>query len=727
MINNKNKIKLMNKGKILLICLAGLFAAACAKDNVDQPAVSAPEASIAKKFVNTSSDAVAGSLLVYVDKAAVAQLESANGSVYTGVSAIDNVAQQIGATSVKQLFNMKMNADLKRELGMDRWFTIQFPESVNVDDAAKALAATDVVKRVEFTKPIVAPNVDEPVVVELNGAVTRSGEFPNDEKFNMQWPLLNVGNPNKPTGVIEDEDGNVVETYYSPADYEVEGFIHPYIRAGYDINVVPAWKHTKGNRSVIVAVIDQGVDYMHPDLAANMWVNEGEIANDGIDNDGNGYVDDVYGYNFIDNPDVEGWGTHDGEVVVPVKPQSHGTHVAGTIAAVTNNGKGVAGIAGGSGEGDGVRIMTLQILGGDNTSSDQNAAVRAMEYAADMGAVISQNSWGNNPGVITSDSNYKVAQSARYAAFNYFMKKQNHPAVDGGIIVFAAGNESAPMAGYPGAYNEYIAVTALGPDGLPASYTNYGPGCNIAAPGGEYYSNQFSHAKETGCVLSTLPCERDASGNITNGEVYGYMQGTSMATPHVSGVAALALSYAEDLGKSYTTDQFKEIILTSVQDINAYLLDGWVKYDSNGYEMQLAPYRNKMGTGLIDAYRALAAIRGMVCVPAVAGEENVVNIKSLIADGNTSINTLEEIIIPNNVRERLGIKNETIFGDDLIFECENTGTGVIKIVLIGGGDQIGGGNSMGGMRLEKEIAIISRAGYTMDPNDGTIDGTNGWL
>ena len=410
----------------------------------------------------------------------------------------------------------------------------------------------------------------------------------------------------------------------------------------------------------------------------------------------------------------------------------HGTHVAGIIAAVNNNGIGISSIAGGTGNGDGVRLMSIQMFRENDGAEHANVAA-GIEYAADMGAVIAQNSWGNNPGVITSDSNYKVAQSARYAAFNYFMNykdektgKSNHSAVDGGIIIFAAGNESAPMAGYPGAYNEYIAVTALGPDGLPASYTNYGPGCNIAAPGGEYYSNQFNHAKETGCILSTLPCERDASGNITNGEVYGYMQGTSMATPHVSGVAALALSYAEDLGKSYTTDQFKEIILTSVQDINAYLLDGYVKYDSNGYEMQLAPYRNKMGTGLVDAYRALAAIHGMVCVPAVAGEENVVNIKSLIADGNTSINTLEEIIIPDNVRKRLGIKNETIFGDDLIFECENTGTGVIKIVLIGGGDQIGGGNSMGGMRLEKEIAIIVRDNYQVDP-DGNLEGSQGWL
>ena len=119
-------------------------------------------------------------------------------------------------------------------------------------------------------------------------------------------------------------------------------------------------------------------------------------------------------------------------------------------------------------------------------------------------------------------------------------------------------------------------------------------------------------------------------------------------------------------------------------------------------------------------------MRGITCVPAVAGKETVVNVMDLIADGNTTLKIIEDITIPADVRERLGIKNETIFGNDLIFTCENTGTGVIKVGLVAGGNQVGGGNSMGGMRLEKEIAIIVRGNYKQDP-EGNVEGTNGWL
>ncbi len=723
----------MNKGKILLICLAGLFAASCVKDNVDQPTVPTYDADIAKKFVNTSTDAVAGKLLLYVDKEYVSQLEAANGSICTGVSAIDNVAEQIGATGIHQLFNMRVNASYKRELGMDRWFTIHFPEEVNVNDAAKALAASEAVRRVEFSKVCVAPNVGEPKVVDLSMIPqTRAlvTAFPNDEYFPSQWSLLNEGNRVEPKGI----DAETGEKYYTYEQYDEPGFIHPNIIAGSDINVVPAWDLTKGNRSVIVAVIDQGVDFTHPDLEPNMWKNEGETAGDGIDNDGNGYIDDVYGYNFIDNPvidikyDKNGNQISEPVEVNPILGQDHGTHVAGTIAAVTNNGIGVAGVAGGTGNDDGVRIMTLQILGGEHNTADQDAAARAMEYAADNGAVIAQNSWGNDPGIIITDNAYKTSMSARYIAFNYFMNykdektgKTNHDSLDGGIIVFAAGNESAPMAGYPGAYNEYISVTALGPDGLPALYTNYGPGCNIAAPGGELFVNQFGHAKETGGIVSTLPVDKDGVPQ------YGWFQGTSMATPHVSGVAALALSYAEDLGKRFTTAQFKEMLLTSVQDVNAWLLDGYGKMSTSGEMVALAPYRNQMGTGCIDAYRALTAINGPICVPVVAGQENVISVTDLIADGQTTLKVLNEITIPADVRERLGITNETIFGDKVIFNCEKTGTGVIKIALVAGGDVVGGGNAMGGMRIEKEIALISREGHSFDDKDGQLNGSNGWL
>lgn len=190
--------------------------------------------------------------------------------------------------------------------------------------------------------------------------------------------------------------------------------------AGADIDVFPVWeKLTTGDRDIIVAVVDEGVCYSHEDLAANMWTNDKEIPGNGIDDDGNGYIDDVHGYNFVDDGDIS-W-TKSGDT-------GHGTFCAGTIAAVNNNGKGVSGIAGGSGNGDGCRIMSCQIF---------------------------------------------------------------------------SGNESHPYAHYPGAIYDIISVSAIGPDMLPTNYTNYGPGCNIAAPGGEI--GQIDTFRSL--VLSTVPAD----------------------------------------------------------------------------------------------------------------------------------------------------------------------------------------------------------------------------
>lgn len=665
----------MNKGKILLITLAGMFAVSCATDAVDQTGSTAVlDASSAKKIINTSADAKSGELLLYVDESSVEQFANLT-SGNTGISDFDAVAEEIGAVSVRPLFNLAVNGEAKRELGMDRWFVVNFSEDTDIDAVAEKFAKSAAVERVQFSTLLEAPKVQATPVSAAVAATRADQAYFNDPLLPMQWHYTNTGNKE----------------------------ITPIAVAGADINAIPAWDIVKGASNIIVAVMDEGVDYRHEDLKDNMWCNAAELNGEaGVDDDGNGYIDDIYGYNFVG----------DGEISLNQEGDSgHGTHVAGTIAAVNNNGIGVSGVAGGSGNGDGVRIMSTQIFSGDSGNSVA-ATADAAEYAADNGAVILQCSWGLPAGTVANDNTFKNGYySAQYVAFQYFVSKKNHPALDGGLIIFASGNEGSASASYPGAFNEFISVTAVAADGLPAYYTNYDKGCNIAAPGGEYFRDVYTHYQDYGCVLSTL-----------NDNQYGYMQGTSMACPHVSGIAALALAYAEQMGKTYTVDQFKTMLLTSVNNLNSKLTGGVSRIDPETQtEYTLDKYYGKMGTGTIDAFRALMSVRGTRCIPVVAGEENVIKVSSLYGDGATTLTKLEKIVIPDDVRARLGIKNETIFGDDLIFECANTGAGVIKLQLIAGGEQVGSGQSVGGMLIELELGLVAREGNAADAPIG------GWL
>ena len=315
--------------------------------------------------------------------------------------------------------------------------------------------------------------------------------------------------------------------------------------SGCDINVFPVWKnystYARVKDDIVVCVVDGGIDYNHEDLKDNMWHNPDKTG------------DNVYGYNFAAS-------------TYNIHPENHGTHVAGTVAAVNNNGIGVAGVAGGDAKKKipGAKLMSCQIFDG----AQQGSGAEAIKWGADHGAVISQNSWGY-VNQITTPSSLKNA-------VDYFIKyagidengKQVGP-MKGGLVVFAAGNENATVSGND--YEPILNVTAVAADYKRSYFTNYGDWCDIAAPGGD--------AQKGNQVLSTLPNNK-----------YGKMQGSSMACPHVSGVAALVL--ARYGGDGYTCSALRSRLEDNVTDIAAQ--------NANYY----------LGKGLVNAYRSMAGSGG---------------------------------------------------------------------------------------------------------------------
>lgn len=563
-----------------------------------------------------------------------------------------------------------------RAAGLHKWYILTFGQGADLEKAARELAGVAEVSRIQFDTKLQKASVGNPMPFRIDETGTTRADFSgsgfNDPGLPNQWHYSNNG------------DKMFAAT----------------TAAGADINVPEAWKLTGGSPSIIVAIVDEGVKYTHPDLADNMWVNKAELngaAN--TDNDGNGYKNDVHGYNFATNSSNLTWsvshydnkGKYDGD-------SGHGTHVAGTVAAVNNNGKGVCGVAGGTGSNDGVKLMSCQIFSGGEGGSAAVSA-EAIKYAADNGASILQCSWGYPAGAVTTDNAYASGARIEKQAIDYFIATKNNAVLDGGLVIFAAGNDAKAMSGYPGAYRDYISVTAFSPDYLPAYYTNYGPGCNVAAPGGDaYISPSGSSAAQ---VLSTLPSELYQSD-------YGYMQGTSMACPHVSGVAALGLSYALAKGKQYTVAEFKSMLLTSVNDIDTYL-DGTKQSLTT---MQLRNYRKQMGTGAIDAYQLLMQIEGTPCLKAKVGVQQQLSLDKYFGKASANLTYLG-VEISQADRTKLGISAEPTFvSGKLRLHCTKPGVARITVRAVAGGSGLGTGTSMGGMEIAKEFAVIARAVQT---------------
>ena len=457
----------MNNRKLLIFASFLLLAGCTTDPDMDNNVGGGTSAQTpSAKIVNTSADAAAETLLVYFNDRAVESIESTAAATRTaatrsGVASVDDVLSRLEIVSLERLFTYDARSEEQtRAAGLHKWYILTFGQGADLEKAARELAGVAEVSRIQFDTKLQKASVGNPMPFRIDETGTTRADFSgsgfNDPGLPNQWHYSNNG------------DKMFAAT----------------TAAGADINVPEAWKLTGGSPSIIVAIVDEGVKYTHPDLADNMWVNKAELngAAD-TDNDGNGYKNDVHGYNFATNSSDLTWsvshydnkGKYDGD-------SGHGTHVAGTVAAVNNNGKGVCGVAGGTGSNDGVKLMSCQIFSGGNGGTI-STSVRAIKYAADNGASIIQCSWGYpTQSPFTSDSFYERNYAAEKEAIDYFVSKKNNDVLDGGLAIFAAGNDATNFASYPGGYRSYVSVTSFGPDYLPAYYTNYGPGCNVAAP-----------------------------------------------------------------------------------------------------------------------------------------------------------------------------------------------------------------------------------------------------
>lgn len=694
------------KKNFLYTALFALMLASCSEQEV----IEQPSTPTGGTEVQLPADVTSGELLIKFDPAMTEILDQAltvatrSGGAMTrsGIPSTDEVLDILGTYHFERIFPVDTkNEERTRTSGLHLWYRVKFDENTDLKEAAGRLAKLGEVAKVQANSHIQrAYRVDgyRSYVSESalrQKAATRTvttGSTFSDPGLAYQWHYNNSGN--------------------NPFDNQ--NVLKNGSRPGCDVGCMEAWKKCTGDPSIIVAVLDEGVMYTHPDLKGNMWINEKEELYADKDADGNGYKDDKYGYNFVSNSGIISW--------MDAVDTGHGTHVAGTIAAMNNNGEGVCGIAGGDGsKNSGVKIMSCQVFAGE-AGVTLDAEARAIKYAADNGAVILQCSWGYNSSLANliegytpgpgSEEEWEKLYPLEKDALDYFINNAGSPngVIDGGLAIFASGNEYAGMAAFPAAYSKCISVSAVAADFTPASYSNYGKEVTISAPGGdtEYYNpvgQDDPEGWEEGIHSSSILSTWIQNGNAT----YGFMDGTSMACPHVSGVAALGLSYAVKQRRHFKASEFVELLKSSTKPLDSWYNTGEVKayyrnHISSGASatrVELSKYVGKMGAGLLDAGMLLNNI-----------------------EGNGSDMVVPNMYVAEGAASTLNLACYFVNGENLTYTC-TSGDTTVASVSVNGTFMTVSGVKTGATRITVKVSNGSEQSITVTVRKKAND--NGWM
>lgn len=694
------------KKKFLYTALFALMLAACSEQELTEQ----PSTPIGGTEVQLPTDVTSGELLIKFDPAMSEILDrtlkvatrSGGAMTRSGIPSTDEVLDILGTYHFERIFPVDAkNEERTRAAGLHLWYRVKFDENTDLREAANRLGKLGEISKVQgnghiqraYKKQNYRSYISESALQQkVASRVVMAGNSFSDPGLATQWHYANSGSN---LFDYQNELGNGSEI-------------------GCDVGCMEAWKKCTGDPSIIVAVLDEGVMNTHPDLAGNIWVNEGEELYADTDADSNGYKDDKYGYNFVSNTGIISW--------TEASDTGHGTHVAGTIAAMNGNGIGVCGIAGGDGsENSGVKLMSCQVFSGD-AGVTLDAEARAIKYAADNGAVILQCSWGYNSSLASiiegytpgpgSEEEWESLYPLEKEALDYFINNAGSPngVIDGGLVIFASGNEYAGMPAFPGAYSKCVSVSAVAADFTPASYTDYGKEVTISAPGGdtEYYNpvgkddpESWTDGIYSGSILSTW---------IQNGTAaYGFMDGTSMACPHVSGVAALGLSYAVKQRRHFKASEFIELLKASTKSLDSWYGNGKVKtYYRNHLSagasptrVELSKYIGKMGAGLVDAGMLLNNIEG-------SGSDMVV----------------PNIYVAESATSTLDLAYYFVNGETLTYTCTSSDPAIATVTVSGTLMKVSGVKT-GAARIVVKVSNGSEQTITVTVRKKAND--NGWM